>query len=113
MEVAPSIVTKLWEKVSYDEALRIVEENDAWDSCADGIMAIHPTISFEEALVLVVYYEDPSFNKMKEQEMMSITQPDMLKFIRSEIKKLCVMHSTLSFDEMYMLAKYKYLSLKK
>ena len=108
MEVAPSIVTKLWEKVSYDEALRIVAENDAWDSCADGMMAIHPTISFEEALVLVVYYEDPSFKKMK-----SITQPDMLKFIRSEIKKLCMMHSTLSFDEMYMLAKYKYLSLKK
>ena len=109
MEAAPNIVVKLWDNVSHEEAFKIVKEKIAWASCVDGMMAIHPSISFEEALVLVVYYEDPNPKPVKEHEMIAITQQAMREFIRLEIKKLCMVHNTLDFDELFVLAKYKYL----
>lgn len=102
MEEAPYIVTKLWDNVSLEEAVKIVKEHFAWDSCIDGMMVIHPTLSYEEALVLVVYYENPTGKKPTDLELKEI-------FIRSEVKKTCVLHTTLQFEELLILAKYKYL----
>jgi hypothetical protein len=112
MEAAPSIVAKLWEKVSYDEALGIVKEHEAWDSCVEGMMVLHPSISFEDALVLLVFYEDPLYKPYKEIEMKAITDEKMREFIRLDMKQRCKSHGSLMFDELYILAKYKYLSLK-
>jgi hypothetical protein len=111
MEAAPDIVVKLWDNVSsQEEALKIVKEKFAWDSCVVGMMAIHPTLSFEEALVLVVHYEDPMYEKSKDynQELLKCV-PKMREFIRLEIKKTCALHKTCVFEEWFILAKYKYL----
>ena len=112
MEAAPDIVVSLW-GVSKEEAVKIVKEKYAWDSCADGLMTIHPTITFEEALVLVAYYEDPNCKPSKEEEMLEIKDLEMRNFLKTTIKELCLLHRTLEFDELFVLAKYKLFKDKK
>lgn len=105
LDTAHDIVVKLW-NVSSDDATMIVEKNTSWMSCVDGMQVIYPSLSFEEALVLIIHYKNPMYDKMKDYTM---CESNMRDYIRSEIKKLCLLHTTCTFDEWYVLAKYKYL----